>query len=128
MINLFISLFIAVCSIQFFTISLKTSYLNKTIYNYPKALLEYSLIIDDENHIEPYIDADFFISQSETYFLYTLNSNYFNYTVSYYFYDPIDEGICIDDYCEGVKIEFISPIYSFYTYRKTITFEVIHNE
>lgn len=124
MTNILISLFIAVNSIQFFTLSIKTSYLNRTIFNFPKSLMEASLIIDDESHSEPYLDTELFISNCETYFLYTLNSNYFFYTVSYSFYYPENDGLCYEDYCQGALIEFNCNIYQFYTYSKTLSFEV----
>ncbi|MGM9873338.1 MAG: hypothetical protein ACI31G_00230 [Bacilli bacterium] len=126
--NILISIFILTCSVQLFSISLKTSYLNKTIYNYPKAIIEASLIINDEDHIEPYIDCDLLMSLSDEYFYYSINSNYIFYTISYYFYNPSDGEYCYGEYCMGVEIEFKSKLYDFYTYNKKLNFEVNNNE
>lgn len=47
-----------------------------------------------------------------------------NYSVDFYFYNPINDSMCISDYCDAVDVEIIATLNYSYIYHRVMYYEI----
>lgn len=126
MINIFLSLLFGVCSFQFFFIGIRTSAVNKILVSMPKGIFESSCYVLDTKN-PPYFIKD----NLERNVLDYVDSCLPNYTkwyrLKFYYYNIESKEICLDEKCRGVEITLRAFISSFYTYKRTMFYEIKGN-
>lgn len=128
MVNIFISLCIAIFSFQCFTLNYQLGGINKTMINMPKTLFENSIpIIQDDNNFIPYFQKNILEKSVEEYLKISLHKYTNNYQISFYYYDAEDSFVCKSEYCSGVKVKLNCKIMYFFDYQKTMFYEIKDN-
>lgn len=121
MIMIFISVLIGLFSLQFFTLNMKIQGLNRAVICTPIELFYQDISMTGDgakfsttemiNHLDRYYEVSL--------------SRYVNeYEVTYYFYNKIDNSLCLDSYCDGVEITVNAPIDITYTYHRVMYYEL----
>lgn len=124
MILVFFSALLAMFSIQFFTLNFEIQGLNRTVINTPIELMFATIRVGDDQ-----VSFDKVILER------TLNSYYENqlprycksYQVDYYYYNPIDESMCLSDKCNAVEISINCKLTMNYDYSRIMYYEIKDN-
>lgn len=129
MVNIFISLFIAIYSFQAFSLTYQISGINKTFIYMPIAILENSIPLLQENNqkFDAYFDKQLLKINVDSYLKKDLKRYVKNYEVFYYYYDANNNLVCKSDYCDGVKITLKCKIMNLYDYKKSMFYEIKDN-
>lgn len=130
MINVLISLMLAIFSFQAFTITYKLGGINKTIINTPKAIFEKSIpLVNDieEKDFVPYFNKELLESNFKEYVAKNLDRYSDNYNLIFYYYDTFNGLLCRGEKCDGVRITFNTKIVGMFDYKRTIFYEIRKN-
>lgn len=126
--NIIFSLTIAVMSLHFFTITYRLNGINRCLYNIPIAIFETSIpLLDYDEEIGLYYDKNTLEDKLTYYF----NSNIVKYCNSYtmdlYYYNQVDESICLSNHCDAIEITINADVILFTKYHRTARFYIKHN-
>lgn len=99
---------------------------NRTFMLMYKGVIESSLKTVDKNGlpVSPYFDRDALKANVELYLSNNLPKYVDEYTVNYYYFDPIDKTYTTDEYVRAVKISLKAYINNLYQYEKAREFYV----
>lgn len=99
---------------------------NRTFMLMYKGVIESSLRTVDKNGlpVAPYFDRNALKENVEIYLSNNLPKYVDEYTVNYYYFDPIDKSYTTDEYARAVKISLKCYINSLYQYEKAREFYV----
>ncbi len=97
---------------------------NRTFMLMYKGVIESSLKTVDRNGlpVPPYFDRTALKENVEIYLASNLPKYVDEYTVNYYYFDPIDKSYTTDEYVRAVKISLKCYINSLYQYEKAREF------
>lgn len=129
MVNIFISLLIAIYSFQAFSLTYQIGGINKTFINMPISILENSipLLQEDNKTFIAYFDKDDLKRNVDDYLSKDLKRYVSKYQVEYYYYDLDTDLICKSEYCGGVQITLNCKIMNLFNYKKTMFYEIKDN-
>lgn len=124
MINIFITAIFAVISYQTFTLSTNLNALNKAILDIPISYFEISvkLINSITGHI--YFDQRKLMDHLDEYFLVEVGHIVNDYEVNYEFYYTSDKSICLNNQCDGVRVNLKARVIFNYNFDKTTYYEI----
>lgn len=126
MINIFLSILFATFSFQFFYIGVRTSAVNKSLVMLPKAIFEASTYVLATNEA-PYFIKEKLENNIDIYFKTSLKKYVDDYRLYFFYYDIYDHQICMDEHCQGLEVTLRARISSFYSYKRTIFYEIKEN-
>ncbi len=129
MVNIFISLLIALYVFQAFSLTYQIGGVNKTFINMPIQILENSipLLQEDNKTFIAYFDKEALKKNVESYLSKDLKRYVYNYQVEYFYYDLDTDYVCKSPYCSGVKITLNCKIMNLFNYKKTMFYEIKDN-
>lgn len=125
MIAVFISFFVVVLSFNFFMISHQINGINRLVMSAPLSLFETAINlfeIDEDNG--PTFDKYILEDNITSYFDYHMPTYTSDYELSFYYYDPIDHSLDMDDEPVAVEILVTANLALSYTYNKTMYYEI----
>lgn len=121
MIIIFIAVTLLLMSYSLFTFSFAVHGINRLVVNAPKAIFEYSVVLNESE--EPFFDQNEvkkrYISYIDDQIYQYVNS----YEIKFRFYDPATSGLC-EEKCEGVEVKITSNIAFSYTYSRVMFYEI----
>lgn len=108
MVCIFISLFVVVISFNFFAISYQINGINRLFLTTPISLVESSItLLSNDEEPNLYFDQEKLINKLDNYYNKRLEKyKITNYTIDYYFYDPLIDSYCFTDKCNSIVISF----------------------
>ena len=128
MINMIISFVVVVLSFNFFMMSYQVNGVNRLVMNAPIALFETSLELLDINEKNgPIFNKEILEDNLTSYFDYSLPHFTDDYEVSFYYYNPSDHSVCLDEKCRAVEVKVSASFIFSYHYEKTMFYEVRSN-
>ena len=128
MINMIISFLVVVLSFNFFMMSYQVNGVNRLVMNAPIALFETSLELLDINESNgPIFNKTLLENNLTSYFDYSLPHYTDDYEVSFYYYNPSDHSVCIDEKAKAVEVSVSASFIFAYQYQKTMFYEIRSN-
>ena len=128
MINMIISFMVVILSFNFFMMSYQVNGVNRLVMNAPIALFETSLeLLDIAEDKGPIFNKDILEENLTSYFDYSLPHYTDDYEVSFYYYNPSDHSVCLDEKCRAVEVKVSAAFIFMYRYEKTMFYEVRSN-
>ena len=128
MINMIISFMVVILSFNFFMMSYQVNGVNRLVMNAPIALFETSLeLLDIAEDKGPIFNKDILEENLTSYFDYSFPHYTDDYEVSFYYYNPSDHSVCLDEKCRAVEVKVSAAFIFMYRYEKTMFYEVRSN-
>ena len=128
MIAMIISFFVVYLSFNFFMISYKINGINRLVYAAPLSLYETAInmfAIDEEKG--PYFDKVILEDNIISYFDFHMPRYTDNYAIDFYYYNPIDHSLDMDDEAQAVEVTIDSDLILSKHYQKTMYYEIRSN-
>ncbi len=123
MLLIFVCTALSIFSFDVLTISNRVIVVDLAIRNVPISLIENSVLLINPGETL-YFDKNRLEESIETYFLLNIEPYIQDYKIEFYYYSPVDLSMCLGDKCQGVEITLTSPISYFYTYKKTMYYQI----
>ena len=128
MITIFISFLIVVLSFNFFVISYQINGINRLVLSMPLSLYETAIELFDINEdIGPIFDKTILEDNITSYFDYHMPRYTRNYSIEFYYYDPIDHSIELSENAKAVEVIVDAELVLSYYYEKTMYYEIWSN-
>ena len=128
MIAMIISFFVVYLSFNFFMISYQINGINRLVHAAPLSLYETAInmfAIDEEKG--PYFDKVILEDNIISYFDFHMPRYTDNYAIDFYYYNPIDHSLDMDDEAQAVEVTIDSDLILSKHYQKTMYYEIRSN-
>ena len=125
MVTAIISFFVVVLSFNFFMMSYQINGINRLVMSAPFSLYETAINvfdIDEENG--PYFDKQILEENITSYFAFHMPRYTEDYALDFYYYNPIDHSLELNDEVKAVEITLEANITLYYHYQKTMFYEI----
>ena len=128
MVSIFICLFIAVLSFNFFMVSYQINGINRLVYSAPLSLFETAINLYDLDEVNgPYFDKDVLFDNLTSYFDYHLPRYTGDYEIGFYYYKPSDHSLDMSDTPKAVEVNITASIVLNNHYQKSMFYEIRSN-
>lgn len=128
MIAMFISFFVVFLSFNFFMISYQINGINRLVYAVPLSLYETAInMFDIDEEIGPFFNKEILEDNINSYFDFHLPRYTDQYQISFYYYNPSDHSLDMDDEAQAVEITINSNLVLAKHYQKTMFYEIRSN-
>jgi len=128
MINIVISFTVVVLSFNFFMMSYQVNGVNRLVMNAPISLFETAIELLDINKTEgPIFNKETLERNLTSYFDFSLPHYTDDYEVSFYYYNPTDHSVSIDENSKAVEVSVSASFIFNYQYTKTMFYEIRSN-
>lgn len=125
---LFISFLVVVLSYDFFMISYQINGINRLVLSAPLSLFETAInLFDIDEDVGPTFDKEILEDNITSYFAYQIPRYTGLYSLSYYYYNPIDHSIELSDNPKAVEVLVQAELMLSYHYEKTMYYEIWSN-
>ena len=105
MINMIISFMVVVLSFNFFMMSYQVNGLNRLVMNAPISLFETAIeLMDISEENGPIFNKETLERNLTSYFDFSLPHYTDEYEVGFYYYNPSDHSVCIDENAKAVEV------------------------
>jgi len=122
MINILISLSLAIFSYEMFSLTAKISSLNKTMVNIPLSIFSYNVPLVNQD--EFYFDKNMLEYSLDQYFASNITKYVNAYFVDYTYFNSDSTSICMSKYCQCIKISMNATIDGIYSYHRAMEYEI----
>ena len=128
MIAIFISFFVDVLSFNFFMISYQINGINRLVLGAPLSLFETAInLFEIDEDIGPVFDKEILVDNITSYFDYHMPRYTNDYSLEYYYYNPVDHSIELSDNAKAVEVKVSANLVLSYHYEKTMYYEIWSN-
>lgn len=128
MVAIFISFFIVVLSFNFFVISYQINGINRLVISAPLSLYETAInLFEIDDSIGPVFDKEILEDNITSYFDYHIPRYKNDYSLQFYYYNPIDHSIELSENAKAVEVEIDANLALNYHYAKTMYYEIWSN-
>ena len=128
MIAIFISFFVDVLSFNFFMISYQINGINRLVLGAPLSLFETAInLFEIDEDIVPVFDKEILVDNITSYFDYHMPRYTNDYSLEYYYYNPVDHSIELSDNAKAVEVKVSANLVLSYHYEKTMYYEIWSN-
>lgn len=128
MLTMIISFFIIVLSFNFFIISFQINGVNRLVLGAPLALFETAInMFDIDLEKGPTFDKETLEENITSYFAYSMPNYTNDYSLEFYYYNPSDHSICLEDECQAVEVEVKANLALSYHYSRVMFYEIRSN-
>lgn len=125
MVAIFISFFVVVLSFNFFMISYQINGINRLVLSAPLSLYETAInLFEIDEDIGPIFDREILEDNITSYFNYHMPRYTNDYTLSFYYYNPIDHSIELSENLKAVEVLVSANLVLSYHYEKTMYYEI----
>ena len=128
MIAIFISFLLVVLSFNFFVVSYQINGINRLVLSAPLSLFETAInLFDIDEDIGPVFDKTILVDNLTSYFDYQMPRYTEDYSLSFYYYNPIDHSIELSENAKAVDVIIDANLALNYHYQKTMYYEIWSN-
>lgn len=128
MVAIFISFLVVVLSFNFFMMSYQINGINRLVLSAPLSLFETAInLFEIDENIGPVFDKKILVDNLTSYFDYHITRYTSDYSLTYYYYNPIDHSIELSDNAKAVEIKVSAELVLSYHYEKTMYYEIWSN-
>jgi hypothetical protein len=128
MVTVIISFLVVVLSFNFFMMSYQINGINRLVMSAPMSLYETAINvfnIDEENG--PYFDKQILEENITYYFNFHMPKYTDDYQLDFYYYNPNDHTLDMNDEVKAVEVTVSANIILYYHYQKTMYYEIWRN-
>ena len=128
MIAVIISFLIMVMSFNFFVVSYQINGINRLVLSAPISIYETAIdLFDIDEEIGPVFDKEILEDNITSYFDYQMPRYTNDYSLLFYYYNPIDHSIELSDNAKAVEVQIDAGLALGYHYKKTMYYEIWSN-
>ena len=128
MVMIFIALFIAVISFNFFMMSYQINGVNNLVLSMPISLYETSInMLNINENVGPSFDKQALENRIQSYFDFSMKKYTKDYSLDFYYYNPFNHSICLSDTCHAVEVKVEASLILNYHYEKTMYYQIRSN-
>lgn len=128
MIAIFISFLLVVLSFNFFVVSYQINGINRLVLSAPLSLFETAInLFEIDEDIGPVFDKTILVDNLTSYFDYQMPRYTEDYSLSFYYYNPIDHSIELSENAKAVDVVVDANLALNYHYQKTMYYEIWSN-
>ena len=128
MIAIFISFLVVVLSFNFFIISYQINGINRIVLSAPLSLFETAInLFEIDEDIGPVFDKEILVDNITSYFDYHMVRYTGDYSLSFYYYNPVDYSIELSENAKAVEVEINANLALSYHYQRTMYYEIWSN-
>ena len=128
MVAVLIAFFVIVLSFNFFMISHQINGINRLVMSAPLSLFETAIILYDiDEELGPRFDKEILVDNITSYFDHSMPMYTEDYTISYYYYNPEDHSLDMNDEPRAVEVLLEANLVASYHYQKTMYYEIWSN-
>ena len=128
MIAIFISFLLVVLSFNFFVVSYQINVINRLVLSAPLSLFETAInLFEIDEDIGPVFDKTILVDNLTSYFDYQMPRYTEDYSLSFYYYNPIDHSIELSENAKAVDVIIDANLALNYHYQKTMYYEIWSN-
>ncbi|HPS19075.1 MAG TPA: hypothetical protein PLR04_03000 [Bacilli bacterium] len=125
MTNAFLSLLLALLSLQLFAITMRLNTINRIVISTPISLLEISIPLVNEQNEEPlYFDQELLKDNFYRYYENTLSKYTSQISLEFYYYNQLDHSYCLGDKCDAVEVKITARVIFNFDYHRTMFYEI----
>lgn len=125
MIAMIISFFAVFISFNFFMISYEINGVNRIVVSAPLSLYETAInLFDIDEEKGPYFDKEILEDNIISYFDYHLPRYVDHYDLDFYYYNPSNHSLDMDDECQAVEVTVSMELVLATHYQKTMFYEI----
>lgn len=124
MLNLLISLTLAISSYLFFRFTYSLNGINRLVLNTPIEYFNVAIpLVKNDEEIKLYFDKSVLENNLNEYFL-VLSQYCSSYSVNYYYYNQNDDSICLGQECSAVEVRVNCTIDFNVNYYRAMFYEI----
>ena len=128
MINMIISFLVVTLSFNFFMMSYQVNGLNRLVMNAPISLFETAIELMDINEDNgPVFNKETLENNLTSYFDFSLPHYTDEYEVNFYYYNPSDHSVCLNEKAKAVEVSVSASFIFAFQYQKTMFYEIRSN-
>lgn len=125
MIAMLIAFFVVFLSFNFFTISYELNGINRIVLSMPLSVFETAINMYDINEDDgPYFDKFYLEDNVSSYFDFHLARYVEEYSLYFYYYNPTDHSLDMDDEARAVEVTITTTLVLSTPYSKTMYYEI----
>ncbi|MCX5775401.1 MAG: hypothetical protein NTV44_03450 [Firmicutes bacterium] len=126
MVNYFTSFLVLLFVLETFNLTYSFGGINRTFLAITRGLIEISVyyLAMPQGNYQPYFEQSVLENAVCEYLCENLSNYTDKYEISFYYYDVIDQSMCMNGHCDGVQIHLKTDIGSLLEYSKTLRFEL----
>lgn len=124
MILIFLVLLLTILGFSFFSVTTKITGINRVMMNMPKELFQTSIPLIQDDEFIAYYDKKALESNVTGYLNKHLKKFVSEYTIDFYYYNQLDESMCISEMCDAVEVSLSANIVFEYRYERTMFYEI----
>ena len=128
MVTIIISFLVVVLSFNFFMMSYQINGINRLVMSAPMSLYETAInVFEIDEEKGPYFDKEILEENITYYFTFHMPRYTENYQLDFYYYNPIDHSLDMNDEVKAVEVTLNANIILYYHYQKTMYYEIWRN-
>ena len=128
MVTIIISLLVVVISFNFFMMSYQINGINRLVMSVPISLYETAInVFEIDEEIGPCFNKQILEENITYYFTFHMPRYTEDYELDFYYYNPIDHSLDMNDEVKAVEVTINANIILYYHYQKTMYYEVWKN-
>lgn len=128
MVAIIISLLVVVLSFNFFMMSYQINGINRLVMSAPMSLYETAInVFEIDEEVGPYFDKEILEENITYYFTFHMPRYTEDYELDFYYYNPIDHSLDMNDEVKAVEVTIEANIILYYHYQKTMYYEIWRN-
>lgn len=128
MVTIIISFLVVVLSFNFFMMSYQINGINRLVMSAPMSLYETAInVFEIDEETGPYFDKEILEENITYYFTFHMPRYTDDYQLDFYYYNPIDHSLDMNDEVKAVEVTINANIILYYHYQKTMYYEIWRN-
>ena len=128
MVTVIISFLVVVLSFNFFMMSYQINGINRLVMSAPMSLYETAInVFEIDEEKGPYFDKEILEENITYYFTFHMPRYTEDYQLDFYYYNPIDHSLDMNDEVKAVEVTINANIILYYHYQKTMYYEIWRN-
>lgn len=128
MVTIIISFLVVVLSFNFFMMSYQINGINRLVMSAPMSLYETAInVFEIDEEKGPYFDKEILEENITYYFTFHMPRYTEDYQLDFYYYNPIDHSLDMNDEVKAVEVTLNANIILYYHYQKTMYYEIWRN-
>ena len=128
MVTIIISFLVVVLSFNFFMMSYQINGINRLVMSAPMSLYETAInVFEIDEEKGPYFDKQMLEENITYYFTFHMPRYTEDYQLDFYYYNPIDHSLDMNDEVKAVEVTINANIILYYHYQKTMYYEIWRN-
>ena len=128
MVTIIISFLVVVLSFNFFMMSYQINGINRLVMSAPMSLYETAInVFEIDEEKGPYFDKEILEENITYYFTFHMPRYTEDYQLDFYYYNPIDHSLDMNDEVKAVEVTINANIVLYYHYQKTMYYEIWRN-